>query len=80
MKLEFHDGNVNDTVKANMSGPTHAGTVHVDYEYQVEEYVRMMEDERPEIIRILLVDNGREWLRRDGRFVESTQAGGPADE
>lgn len=69
VRLELHDANVTDPVKGRMSSPTHAGTAHVDYEYQAEEMVREIERDYPFIVRCAL-ENGREWQRIDGRFVE----------
>lgn len=48
-------------------GITHAATVKVDYEYQVEMWVDEAQKEYP---RIECPDIGREWKRIDGRFVE----------
>jgi hypothetical protein len=51
-------------------GHTHAATVRVDYEYQVEMWVDEVQKDHPNIVRIECPDLGREWIRIDGRFVE----------
>jgi hypothetical protein len=68
MKLELHDADTTAT-KHGSSGPTHAGSVTVDYEYQAEEWVKEIEQDYPDIVRLVL-DNGREWRRVNGRFEE----------
>lgn len=51
-------------------GHTHAGTVRVDYEYQVEMWVGEVQSNYPHIVRIECPAIRREWIRVDGRFVE----------
>jgi hypothetical protein len=51
-------------------GHTHAGTVRVDYEYQVEMWVSEIQSGHPYIMRIECPEIEREWKRIDGKFVE----------
>lgn len=52
-------------------GPTHRGTLTVDYEYQVEEWVVDLERSEPKVVCIECPDLCREWWRDEcGKFVE----------
>jgi hypothetical protein len=53
-------------------GPTHAGTVQVDYEYQIETWVfDEIQSDYPRIIRARCPELSREWKRgSDGKFAE----------
>jgi hypothetical protein len=52
-------------------GPTHYGTITVDYAYQVEQWVIDLEEAEPQVVRIECPDLGRKWLRNDlGKFEE----------
>jgi hypothetical protein len=73
MDLFLHDDTpAKPGEKHGEDGPTHAGTVHVDYAYQVEEWVYEVQVAHPAIVRLRCPDLGREWLRGpDGKFVET---------
>jgi hypothetical protein len=86
MEIYFHDGSrlLDDNMESNKSlynpvtfepnhghrGHTHAATVRVDYESQVEMWVDEAQKEYPHIVRVECPDLGREWKRIDGKFVE----------
>lgn len=54
-------------------GPTHCGTITVDYAYQVEQWVIDIEKDDPIVVRIECPDIGREWRRNElGKFVETS--------
>lgn len=69
MKMELHDADTT-AVKHGAAGPTHAGTVTIDFDYQAEEWVKEIERDHPRIVRLVLDGGRREWTRVDGRFVE----------
>ncbi len=75
--IDLHDANVDDPVTGKMKSPTHCGTAYVDYEYQAEQHVIDAETDYPHIVRIVVDDGRREWLRVYGKFVErgGSQAG-----
>lgn len=55
-------------------GPTHCGTLEVDYPYQVEMWVKEIDQLYPRVTRIECPSLGREWRRdttgifREGAF------------
>lgn len=51
-------------------GPTHMGTVCVEYEYQAEEWVKDIEGGVPMCVRVHVPALGREWVRINGKMVE----------
>jgi hypothetical protein len=56
-------------------GPTHCGTITVDYEYQIEQWVIELEHDASYVVRIECPDLGREWKRNEsGKFVEVGKA------
>lgn len=74
---ELHDAKVNDPVKNGMRGPTHAGTLRVDYEYQFEEHLKEIHADHPDIV-LIKVRDGREYRRGATAFeLASPQAKDP---
>lgn len=72
--IDLHDANVNDPVTGKMKSPTHAGSINVDYEYQVEQWVLDVGEDMPVIVRIVVDDGRRVWQRDGKRFVEIATA------
>jgi hypothetical protein len=71
MEITLHDNTpAAPGEKHGRDGPTHAGSVRVDYEYQAEMRVQDIEKDPHHIVRVWVPDLGREWLRIDGKFVE----------
>lgn len=72
MKIHLHDNTpAAPGEKHGPRGPTHCGSVTVDYEYQVEMWVQDIETNYKHVVRLESPDLGREWLRgEDGKFVE----------
>lgn len=68
--IDLHDGRIDDLVKGKMKSPTHCGTTKVDYEYQAEQFVIEAEKDYPHVVRIVVDDGRREWIRLDGTFCE----------
>lgn len=59
--------------KHGPEGPTHCGTVTVDYEYQVDMWVADISDDYPHVVRCTCPGydgHGKEWERVDGKLVE----------
>jgi len=74
IKLYLHDDNPAGPGEPHGErGPTHCGTVTVDYEYQAEMWIKEIEGIEPMIVRIECPDLGREWHRIDGSFLEVTR-------
>lgn len=76
MQIFLHDAT--PAVPGENHGPdglTHAGTIRVDYEYQVEVWVQQAQQNLAHIVRIRCPDLGREWKRTDGKFAEVPWAG-----
>lgn len=72
MKLHLHDNKPDEKGKHGPRGPTHCADVDVDYEYQAEQWVIELEEEK-NIVRIECPDLGREWRRNEhGKFTEIT--------
>lgn len=65
--LYLHDNDVTST-KHGSKGSTHAGTLQVDYEYQLIEWLQDIGIDYPHIVRIESND-GREWVRQGNRFL-----------
>lgn len=60
-------------------GPTHCGSVSVDYEYQAEMWVEEIEKDHPHVVRIECPDLGREWRRNEsGKFTEVKEVAEPS--
>lgn len=67
MKLYLHDATpTKPGEKHGARGPTHAGTVDVDYEYQAEMWVGDIASDYPQIVRIECLALGCEWVRERG--------------
>ena len=65
MILYLHDNTpAGPGEKHGSRGPTHCGTIRdVDYEYQVEEHVKMVEEDHDFVVRIECLELGCEWNR-----------------
>ena len=75
MKVHFHDNKpAAPGEKHGPDGPTHCGSVSVDYEYQVEMWVDEVEKDQPLIFKVRCPDLLREWHRKDGKMIEVTFA------
>lgn len=72
MKIYFHDNTPAGPGEIHgIDGPTHAGTVSVDYEYQVEMWVVDAEKTELKCFRIRCPMLQREWKRDDtGKMIE----------
>lgn len=65
MKAYLHDDT--PSTPHGFRGPTHAGTLTVDCEYQLLMWLEVIGREYPKIVRIE-TDDGREWRRHGQRF------------
>lgn len=72
IELELHDDTpAEPDGKHGPGGPTHCGSVKVDYEYQAEMWVEEIQTCHPKVVRVVAKELGREWLRNsDGIFEE----------
>jgi hypothetical protein len=72
IELELHDDTpAGPGEKHGPGGPTHAGSVRVDSEYQVDVWLSDIEHDHKDIVRIVSKDLGREWKRNAlGAFEE----------
>lgn len=72
IELELHDDiPAGPGEKHGPAGPTHAGSVRVEFEYQVEVWLSDIEQDHKDIVRIVSKDLGREWKRNVlGEFEE----------
>ena len=54
--------------------PTHCFSIGnggtIEYVYQAEEWVRQVEEDHREVVRVECPTLGRTWVRRDGKMVE----------
>lgn len=80
IELELHDDTpAGPGEKHGPAGPTHCGSVKVDYEYQAEMWVQEIQADHPTVVRIVAKEIGREWKRgADGQFVEEKPRVGAA--
>lgn len=74
MRLHFHDNTpAGPGEKHGSDGPTHCGSVSVDYAYQAEMWIEDIERNYPDIHRVRCPDLRREWKRgEDGKMAETT--------
>lgn len=73
MRLFLHDDVPSEP--HGEDGPTHAGTITVDYEYQIEQWAIEAHDSlKPEIVRLRCPELHREWKRTPVGFVETTES------
>ncbi len=80
MKLYLHDNTPAAPGEPHGErGLTHCGTVPVDYQYQVDMWVKDIGEDYPHVVRIECPALGLEW-RREGRVftVTSRRDGGEA--
>lgn len=54
------------------------GTLRVEYEYQLEQWLINMPTERPTVVRAVETATGRSWEKRDGVFVRDDSIAGEA--
>jgi hypothetical protein len=72
MEIYLFDNTPDDAIveEHGPMGPAHAGTVTVDYEYQVEIWVEEVEKDHPNIVKAHCPDLGRMWERHEDKMVE----------
>lgn len=76
MKIHLHDDTpAKPGEKHGPEGPTHCASVNIDYEYQAEMWVKDIEVDSPEIVRVDAPDLGREWKRDPDtkKFIEQNR-------
>jgi hypothetical protein len=73
IEIELHDNTPAGPGEKHGPGPTHCGTVRVEYEYQAEMWVQDIETDYPHVVRVVAKDGSaqREWKRDErGSFKE----------
>jgi len=71
IELELHDDTpAGPGEKHGPGGPTHCGTVRVDYEYQAEMWVQDIQTDYPKVVRVVAKELGRGWRRNSGGVFE----------
>ena len=71
MRLDLHDDTpAKSGEKHGPEGPTHCGSVTVDYEYQIEMWLEDIGRDHPEVVRVRCPDAGRVWRRVGTKFEE----------